>query len=206
LGAWYGARVRLSTPWLVACLLVGCNPNPSLEQAREYYAAHRGTVEAVETELQARVERVSAAASRDCGMDTGCELERIEARNQAIRELPQEMLSVFDRRHVIGLDAMDGNEVLVDVGLTPGGLAHGRVPASERKLEIDGRAIGWGAYQTSFSSSKAAAGDGELRHGIEVEWAGEAGTQHYTATLYLLAKDETTSQWRDAIRAQEARD
>ncbi len=94
---------------------------------------------------------------------------------------------------------------LVDIGLTPGGHAHGRV-AAESGEEVDAVMLGRGAYQTSFSSAAVSAGDGEHREGIEVRWQDEIASRGITGTLYLLGDDTTTGQWRDAIRQRSAAD
>lgn len=153
--------------------------------------------------MRAAFEARPAVLMRPCGAAPGCEGPSVEEQREARRELAEELLGIFDDPHVLGLAVrLDGplsGAPSINLGLTPGGHGHGRVPAGEG-TSTDDLDLGWGAYQTSFSGSSGSAGDGTMREGIEVRWEERIGPRRATSTLFLLGEDQTSPAWREAIR------
>jgi hypothetical protein len=222
------ARMFPAAHALILALLLGagaCRRAPDEEDARQWYAKHLKTIDAIDGTIRqeiARMPRFSGkpfsctpkAADPSLPSDLGqvvseahCsaqKLEWLEAHDKAELRFREETLHAFlDLPGVLGVavsyqmpDTKLKNS-LGRMGLCPGGFLHGTVRAGEG-VEIDGRKLGWGLYQTAYQIGGGKQhGDGEGRPGIEIAWSFRAEPAVFDVTATILAEEETTVEWRE---------
>lgn len=198
--------------------LLGCDRGPTADDARETYAKHEPTVDAIDRRLRKEVKALPGLGevSSKCpepapwdAIDTCQEvtggLRRM--RSRALATLRRDAVDYLDYPNVIGLEVTYTSvedprpQTLLDVGLTPGGVMPGHVEAS-RGVEVDGLQVGWGRFQTAYRIGDGPSyGDGVGRLGIEVEWAFEEHGKRLRVQLWILADHHPPDPWRDGYRA-----
>lgn len=213
--------MRRTATLLLMLLSVGtvmaCDRNPTADEAREYYTRHKRTVDALDAQIRKNVAALPGfgTPTPECPPDAPVEvsnrcLEGLAAwrqkRTKALRQFEKNAVVYLDHPNVIGVQLLyssaktTGMQHLADVGLTPGGHAHGLVEAS-KGIGIDGRQIGWGRFQTSYQPGGGKQyGDGTARPGVEVAWSFDAGGNTIHAQTWILADHNPPASWREGFK------
>jgi hypothetical protein len=206
------------------CLAGACRSMPVEEDARQWYSKHLEIIGRIDRTIRQEVAAMpkfsgepfsctppAANPNLPAGLDkvvdeahcTAQELEWIKAHDKAELLFREETLpGLLDLPGVLGVavsyqmpDSQMKNS-LGRTGLAPGGFFNGTVRAGEG-VEIDGRKLGWGLYQTAYQRSGGKQhGDGKGRPGIEVAWSFEAEPAFFDVCAVILAHEETTPEWR----------
>ena len=201
-----------------------CRRAPDEEDARRWYAKHLKTIDAIDRAIREEVAKMPEFSGKpfsctpkaadpgipaDLGQvvsDAHCsaqKLEWLEAHDKAELRFREDTLPEFlDLPGVLGVavgyqmpDTQLKNS-LGRMGLCPGGYLGGTVRAGEG-VEIDGRNLGWGLYQTAYQLAGGKQyGDGKGRPGIEIAWSFRAEPALFDVTVAILAEEETTAEWR----------
>jgi hypothetical protein len=202
-----------------------CRRTPDEEDARQWYKKHLKTIDTIDRTIREEVAKMprfsgkpfsctpkaadpslpadlsQVVSEAHCGAQ---KLEWLEAHDKAELGFREETLTKFlDLPGVLGVavsyqmpDSQLKNS-LGRKGLCPGGFLHGTVRAEEG-VEIDGRKLGWGLYQTAYQRSGGKRlGDGKGRPGIEIAWSFRAEPALFDVTVAILAEEETTAEWRE---------
>lgn len=203
----------------VLLAIAACDRNPTADEARQFYTRHTATVDALDTHLRKSVAALPGfgTPTPECPPDAPVEvsnkcLEDLamwrQKRTKALRQFEKNAVAYLDRPNVIGVQLLytspgtEGLQHLADVGLTPGGHAHGVVEAS-KGITVDGRQIGWGRFQTSYQPGGGKQyGDGAQRPGIEVAWSFEVGGIDVHVQVWVLADHNPPASWREGFRRE----
>jgi hypothetical protein len=215
----------------VIMLIIGtyaCQRSPDEADARQWYAKHQKTIDTIDRTIRDEVVKmprfsktpfscIAKAANPSLPADLGLlaseascsaqKLEWLEAHNRAELRFREETLMKFlDLPSVLGVsvtyqmpDTKQKN-LLGKKGLCRGGFLSEAQRGTE-VVEIDGRKLFWGLYQTAYQfSGGKQLGDSKERPGIEMNWSFRAEPALFDVNVAILAEGETTTEWREGWR------
>jgi hypothetical protein len=201
-----------------------CRHMPGEEEGRQWYAKHLDTINAIDGTVREEIAKMPRFSGKpfsctpkaaDSNLPGGLsqvvseadcsarKLEWLEAHDKAELRFREETLpKLLELPGVLGVAVsyqMPDSRLknfLGRQGLCPGGFFNGTVRAEEG-VQVDGRKLGWGLYQTAYQRAGGKQhGDGKGRPGIEVAWSFEAKPALFDVTVVILAEEETTPEWR----------
>ena len=212
-----------------ACLLFlsACSSMPDEDEARGIYDSHLELIQEIENETVLAVTAFEAMppfacapreeevadptlqelteAARCSAQESQWQQRRVRMRTENLEGLRDRVLwPLFERQGVKGIhvrvefqDDRDGPG-LVDLG---GGHANktGSTDPSAGAA-VDGRALGWGLGQTSYSNANGRFGSGDYIKQIDLEWTASTPKAEVRFQVHLSPGFSPAQAWRDGYR------
>ncbi|MBW2736811.1 MAG: hypothetical protein JRH20_30875 [Deltaproteobacteria bacterium] len=135
---------------------------------------------------------------------TSQELKRLERHNKQMAAFNRAALPrVLERQGVLGVQIRyfksgdSSSYSLGNIGSVAGGMHDKRLKGAD-VLEVGGRRIGWGRFQTAYQRGGGKRyGDGKQHNGILVSWEFTSGNDtRFVAVIVVMATHSTTVEWR----------